>query len=91
MTDRTSPDGASPFPRPSVFGDESFTDAVVRASAERRWLLVDVVDVKNPASWAAGYFERLGVRATPEPWRTRPCRSRTTRRCGRRFADVRSR
>ena len=41
--------------RPEAFSDEPFDDAIARARAEQRWLLVDVVDASSPMSWAAAY------------------------------------
>ena len=39
----------------AAFSEESFADALARAGAEQRWLLVEVVDASIAASWAAAY------------------------------------
>jgi len=41
--------------RPAAFSDESFPTALARASAERRWLLVEVTDASKPIAWATLY------------------------------------
>jgi hypothetical protein len=46
----------SPVLAPSAaFADEPFADALARAGAEQRWLLVEIVDASNPVSWATAY------------------------------------
>jgi hypothetical protein len=46
----------SPVLAPSTaFTDEPFADALARAGAEQRWLLVEIVDASNPVSWATAY------------------------------------
>ena len=53
MNDPTVPSEPHAFARPAAFSDEPFEAALARATAERRWLLVDLVDAANPVSWAA--------------------------------------
>ena len=41
--------------RPAAFSDESFLTALARASAEQRWLLVEVTDASKAIAWATLY------------------------------------
>ncbi len=52
---RRPSDSASRVALPAVFSDLPFAEALARAAVDRRWLLVDVTDAMNPASWAAAY------------------------------------
>jgi hypothetical protein len=55
MTEPSTERKPSALERPAAFSDQPFDDAIARATAEHRWLLVDVVDASNPKSWAAAY------------------------------------
>ena len=51
MSEADAPDDPPESPRSAIFVDEAFTDALNRATAEQRWLLVNVTDASSPACW----------------------------------------
>jgi hypothetical protein len=55
MSEPATPCESSLLALSAAFSDEPFAHALARAGAEQRWLLVEIVDVSNPVSWATAY------------------------------------
>src|SRR6478752_160023 len=51
MSEADRPDEPPESPQSATFVDEPFTAALIRATREQRWLLVNVTDASSPTCW----------------------------------------